>query len=245
MSNEKAHILIVEDNPLIAEDLMAGIREFGHVPVGSAVNADEAMKLLRAHPVDLVLLDVGLEGEIDGIQLAGLIRDKYNLPFIFLTAFYDDRTISRIKATRPEAYLVKPIDEHSLKTTLEVTLHNVRHKTSEPTVSEQETMVDAEHFFIKVKQGLQKIMLQDILFFEAYDNYAYVYTDGQKHLMGHSLKAIEDRLPGRPFLRVHRSYIVNIEKINRIDEIYLIIGNHQVPIGKTYRSEIMKHIRLL
>lgn len=247
MPEQKVKILIVEDNPVIAEDLSAYMKEFGYEPAGIAVNADEALKLLRQNSADLVLLDVGLEGEIDGIQLALLIRDKFEVPFIFLTAFYDDKTIERIKETRPNAYLVKPIDEHSLKTTLEVVLYNYRNTVSDqPTHIEQEDNFGKEgHFFIKVKQGLIKIQFNDVLFFEAYDNYAYVYTSAERHLISLSLKNIEDRLPSKPFVRVHRSFIVNIEKVQRIDEISLKVGEHSVPIGKTYRADIMKHIHML
>lgn len=240
-------ILIVEDNPIIGEDLAAYMSEFGHIPVGVASNADEALKLLKETSVDLILLDVGLEGEIDGIQLASLIRDKYEMPYIFLTALYDNKTIERIKSVRPEAYLVKPIDEHSLKTTIEVALYNFHHKTELPSQGEQDhgSFNEDGYFFIKVKQGLLKIQLQDILFFEAYDNYSWVYTSDQKHLIGLTLKNIEAKLPPKPFIRAHRSYIVNIQKIDRLDEISLFIGEHKVPIGKTFRPDIMKHIRLL
>lgn len=239
-------VLIVEDNPVIAEDLAANVVDFGYKCVGTAINADEALKILRNNHVDLVLLDVGLDGEIDGIELANIIRSKYDVPFIFLTAFYDEKTIGRIKATRPDAYLVKPIDEHSLKTSMEVALYNFQHRHDEMRDTGQlQDGVEDDHFFVKVKQGLLKIHMQDLLFFEAYDNYSYLYTGDSKHLLSLSLKQVEDKLPAKQFIRVHRSFIVNIHKIDRIDEMYLYIGAHNIPIGKTYRSEIMSQIKLL
>ena len=245
MSKKEVHILIVEDNHLIAEDLAAYMLEFGYSVAGIASNADEAMKLLRSQQVDLMLMDVGLEGEIDGIQLALLVREKYNLPLVFLTAFHDQGTIERIKSTRPEAYLVKPVDEFSLKTTLEVALYNFSQKNMDSGLSEVESFGQEEYIFIKVKQGLIKVQFSDVLFFEAYDNYAFVYTAEQRHLLNLSLKVVETRIPARKFMRVHRSFIVNTDKIERIDEIYLYIGKHVIPIGKTFRSDIMSRIRLL
>ncbi|MBL7837354.1 MAG: response regulator, partial [Bacteroidetes bacterium] len=85
----KTKILIVEDNPIIGEDLAAYMNEFGHEAVGHVTNAEETLRLLKEKSVDLILMDVGLESEIDGIQLASLIREKYKLPIIFLTALYD------------------------------------------------------------------------------------------------------------------------------------------------------------
>ncbi|MBL7836802.1 MAG: response regulator transcription factor, partial [Bacteroidetes bacterium] len=146
-----------------------------------------------------------------------------------------------------EAYLVKPIDEHSLKTTIEVALYNFRHK-SEETSTEPETVTDfgqASYFFIKVKSGLQKIELQDVLFFEANDNYSWVYTKDKKHLIALTLKTIENKLPVNQFMRVHRSFIVQMGKIERIDEIALYMGTYKIPIGKTFKSEIMSKINLL
>lgn len=248
MSDSMVKILIVEDNPIIGEDLAAYMKEYGYMPVGVALNAEEALKFLRENePIHLILMDVGLDGEIDGIQLTQLIKSKYNIPIIFLTALYDKQTIERIKAVRPEAYLVKPIDEHSLKTTIEIALYNFNHKEfeSNDAVEEDLNFGKGDHFFIKVKNGLQKILLDEVVYFEANDNYSWVYTSEQKHLLSLTLKTIESRLSPKQFIRVHRSFIVNLKKIDRIDEISLFMGDHKIPIGKTHRADIMKHINLL
>jgi two-component system response regulator LytT len=249
MTKDKFRILIVEDDSIIAEDLAGYMEDFGYQAMQTASNAEEALKLLKHELPDLILLDVGLEGEIDGIQLAQLIQEKYDLPFIFLTAYHDDKTIERIKSTRPAGYLVKPIDERSLKTSIEVGLYNFKHSNLEVVDKEsQDTRVDSfneDHFFIKVKQGLQKILLKDILFFEAYDNYSYVHTHDKKHIVSMPLIAIENKIASKYFIRVHRSYIINIEKIQGIEDDNIIIDGKSIPIGKTYRSDIMKLIKLL
>ncbi len=246
---QKFKILIVEDDSIIAEDLAGYMEDFGYQVLQTASNAEEALKVLKGELPDLILLDVGLEGEIDGIHLANLIQEKYELPFIFLTAYHDDKTIERIKATRPAGYLVKPIDERSLKTSIEVGLYNFMHSHHEATDKEGHDMkidiINNDHFFIKVKQGLQKIFLKDILFFEAYDNYAYVHTLDKKHIVSMPLISIENKIPSKYFIRVHRSYIINIEKIHGIEDDNIIIDGKSIPIGKTYRSDIMKLIKLL
>jgi len=244
--NQKYKIMIVEDDAIIADDLSGYMNDFGYHAMQTAANAEEALKLLKQELPDLLLLDVGLEGEIDGIQLATIIQEKYDLPFIFLTAYYDSRTIERIKATRPTGYLVKPIDERSLKTSIEVALYNFKNHKEESIDSNQKIdIINGDHFFIKVKQGLKKIILNEILYFEAYDNYAYVHTHDKRHLVSIPLITIENKLPSKFFIRVHRSYIVNLEKITAIEDDNILINDQSIPIGKTYRSEIMKLINLL
>ena len=249
MTEQKFKILIVEDDSIISEDLAGYMEDFGYQAMPTASNAEEALKILKNGLPDLVLLDVGLEGEIDGIQLANLIQEKYDLPFIFLTAYHDTATIERIKSTRPAGYLVKPVDERSLKTSIEVGLYNFRHSQHDISAKDvQDTKMDIisnDHFFIKVKQGLQKILLKDILFFEAYDNYAYVHTQDKKHIVSMPLISIENKISPQHFIRVHRSYIINIEKIQGLEDDNVIIDGKSIPIGKTYRSDIMKLIRLL
>ena len=247
MTVSKPKILIIEDDSIIAEDLAGFLDDFGYAAMDIASNAEEALKALKNELPDLVLLDVGLDGEVDGIQLAGIIQEKYDLPFIFLTAYYDDKTINRIKTTRPNGYLVKPIDEHSLKTSIEVALYNFSHrqpeKFSEPD-SADHSGTDA-HFFIKVKQGLLKIAFADILLVEACDNYCYLYTAEKKYMVSMHLKSIETKLPGKNFIRVHRSFVINLDKIQSIEDDVIVIGQNRIPIGKTYRNDVMKYIKLL
>jgi DNA-binding LytR/AlgR family response regulator len=99
--------------------------------------------------------------------------------------------------------------------------------------------------FIKNKKRLEKVMLADILWVEAYDIYAMIKTPAGQHLLSHSLKAVEEKFPSTHFIRVHRSYLVNKEKIHAIEENELIIDTTRIPIGKTYREELMKRLSFL
>lgn len=248
MSEQKVTILIVEDNPIIADDLAGYMEDFGYTAMPPVHSAEEALRAIKNNEPDLLLLDVGLEGEIDGIQLAGMVNEKYNIPFIYLTALHDNNTIGRIKETQPNAYLVKPVDEKSLQTSIEVALYNFTHRQTDAQEENNEEIsgfIKGDHFFIKVKQSLVKVFLEDVLFFEAYDNYSYVHTPERKYLISMSLKSVEGKLSGGVFVRSHRSYIVNMSKIGSIQEDNLIIAEHKVPIGKTHRAEIMKYINLL
>lgn len=247
MSTANITIMIVEDDPIIAEDLKYYMEDFGFSPFPPVSNAADALRLLKNSQPDCIILDVSLEGEKDGIQLAEKINTLYDLPIIFLTAHHDRSTLDRIKATHPSAYLVKPIQEYNLLTSIELALYNHSHKAHNAKAKslEGDDFVSGQHFFIKVKQQLKKILLTEIDAFEAYDNYSFVYTSDQKLIIGSTLKSIEEKLKDFNFIRIHRSYVVNLQSIQGIEEDIVLLPQLKIPIGKTYKEEFMKRIQLL
>lgn len=247
MATTQITALIVEDDPIIAKDLSYYMKDFGYSPFPSVDTAEDALMLLNNSQPDFILIDVTLEGDKDGIWLAGEINKKYSIPIIFLTAHHDRKTIDRIKETQPSAYLVKPIQEHNLQTSIELALYNHSHqKMASKAEAPSDDFVSGDHFFIKVKNQLRKILLDEIMALEAYDNYSFVHTsDKQKHIIGSTLKALEEKLADRQFIRIHRSYMINLQGIEKIEDDIVFIQDFKIPIGKTYREEFMKRIQLL
>ncbi|MBR9917082.1 response regulator transcription factor [bacterium] len=237
----KMKIMIVEDDPIIAEDLQAYMSEFGYEGLNPVSDANSALKLFKSEDPDLCLLDVHLGSEIDGIQLANMISDLKRVPIVFLTAFNDRDTIDRIKATGASAYLVKPVDERNLQTSIELAISNFYSKKKDA-AKEQKEEQHIDRIFIKIKDRLTRFDLEDILYFEAYDNYAFIYTNKDKHILSASLKQVEEKLPSDQFVRTHRSYIVNINKIDGVGTSHVLLGKQEIPIGKTYRDDLMKYI---
>lgn len=117
-------ILIVEDEPLIAEDIRGFLEHSGFEISGVAHSGKEALKLLRDTEYDAVMLDISLGSDPDGIALAKIINEKYNVPFVFLTSHSDRDTLERVKTTRPGGFLLKPFDEDDLYTSLEIAVFN-------------------------------------------------------------------------------------------------------------------------
>ena len=248
----KIRILIVEDDPIIAEDLAGYMNDFGYTALKPVDNADDAMRTIRENVPDLIMFDVHLGGEIDGIELAQIVKSKYSIPFIFLTAFNDSDTFERIKAVEPSAYLIKPVDEKNLHSSIAVALYNyANHHPAQMPAEENDAglkvqdFVSGDHIFIKVKHELRKLALSEILYAEAYDNYAFIHTKNDRYIVSASLKNVETKLPKGKFERIHRSFIVNMSKIDRIEENTLHIGSKSLPIGKTYKEQLMKRINLL
>jgi DNA-binding NarL/FixJ family response regulator len=121
---KKYSILIVEDEPLIAEDIQGYLEESGFSVTGIANSGMEALDLLAIQLPDALLLDINLGAPPDGIELATIIRNRYDVPFVFLTSHADKSTLERAKKTFPAGYLLKPFDGLDLMTSLEVALFN-------------------------------------------------------------------------------------------------------------------------
>jgi PAS domain S-box-containing protein len=116
-------VLVVEDQRLIAADIENTLGKLGYVAVGSVASGEEAIpKAAQVRP-DLVLMDIHLRGELDGIQTAELMRDRFGIPIVFLTAYADEETVTRAKGATPFGYLVKPFNERELRAAIEVAIH--------------------------------------------------------------------------------------------------------------------------
>ena len=232
--NPEKSILIVEDEPLIADDIASTLKEKGYGTMGPVDNAEEAISLLSKSKPNLVLLDIQIKGKKDGIQLASEIRSKYKLPFIYITSFYDRVTLDRVKATEPQAYIVKPFDENDLVINIEMALYKHR-----------KPLLTSDKIFVKEKNEMIAIDAKDILYAEAFDNYARIFTDKHQHIISHTLKQVEEKLSAKSFVRVHRSYLVNFEKVTAINESNICLGLIKIPLAQSFRQELMERITLL
>ncbi len=117
-------VLIVEDEVLIAKDIAKTLEGIDYVVSGIAFDGSSALDQLKTNLPDLVLLDINLGSQPDGIQIATLIQEEYHIPFIFLTSYATGMIIDRAKRTRPMGYLVKPFREKDLFSAIEIGLHN-------------------------------------------------------------------------------------------------------------------------
>jgi len=238
-------IILVEDDWIIAKEIAYSLQDFGFEVIGSYDSGEEALEQFKKIKPDIVLLDIGLAGDLSGIDVAQHLSNA-NIPFIFLTALADSATINKAKLSQPYAYLVKPVKPESLYSTIEITLHNAAHRREGITTpSLKEGLTVDETIFVKAKGRLEKLLLKDILWIEASDIYALVCTSSGKHLLNTSLKQVEEKFPSSKFIRVHRSYIVNIDHIDAIEEDNLVMNAVKIPIGKTYRDKLMARLSFL
>jgi len=119
-------ILIVEDEPLISEDIASIITKEGYQVIGQAYDGISAMDIIHNRKPDIVLLDISLDHQMSGIDIAKIINDKYNIPFIFITSYSDKQTLDQAKNLLPEGYIVKPFKKKDILATLEIVAHRVK-----------------------------------------------------------------------------------------------------------------------
>ena len=246
----KPKILISEDEVIIAEDLAASLEELGYTTCAIDSGQDTIDKIRETQP-DLVLLDINLGGGQDGVDIGNRIRQEFDIPFIYLTAYADHATIDRAKKTEPDGFLVKPFDEKSLRSAIEIALykHDSGHREEKEIngapVSAKEQEVATDYIFVKVKHRIIKVPYNEIIWVEAYDNYSFIVTADQKYLVSSTLKDMEHKLPAQNFVRVHRSYIANLDKIEALEENSVVFAKGDVPIGKSYKKTLMSRFNII
>lgn len=374
----KTRILVVEDESIVAKDIQKSLEKLGYEVPATASSAASAYEKLEELQPDMVFLDIKLKGDEDGIHIAEHIRERYNIPVIFLTSYVDQETLDRAKVTEPYGYIVKPFNDSDLKTTVEMALFKfsrdrevresqqrlanalarveesiivvdtegritylnekaenmlgyattsaqgmdafglfvieeeggsavkkeelmARMKKDEtwqksdcfllvkrdnsslsvsiaaspvhdekgqflgcamivsdkqndaakpaPEVAAQTTFLDNQiiqnSFFVKKGSMLVKVYLENIQWIQAMDNYVIIQTTADQFVIHSTMKDIEMKLPSSKFLRVHRSYIIPIDKINVLDENTVLIGDKTIPIGKSYKETFMARLNFL
>ena len=118
-------VIVVEDELLIRKELISILEKLGYQVVASFANGDQFLDGIHSLNPDIILFDINIKGSKDGIQLAQIVKDKYQLPFVFVTSYADKATIDAAKQTRPYGYIIKPFDERDILSTLEIALFNL------------------------------------------------------------------------------------------------------------------------
>lgn len=222
-------IFIVEDEPLIASTIEVALRKKGYQVVGDAEDVMSAQNSILLTEPDLVLIDIQLEGDLTGIDLA-IELDKIELPYLFISSQTDSSTINRVKQTSPLGYIVKPFTENGLQTNIELAWHN--YQTEHSDILE-----------IKSEGRLHKINQNQILFLKAFDNYCYVHTTTKQYLVPHTLKHTSEKLNQDIFKKCHRSYVVNINHVDALDRNSLIIKTTSIPISASQKSLMISKLK--
>ena len=234
--NSIAKILIVEDEYITAITLKKFLEESGYEVVDIAMSSEEAMHLLEHNTIDVVLLDINIDDDRDGIWIANQITDKYKIPFIYLTAYNDKDTIQRAIKTNPYGFLTKPFQQAELFSAIAIALkkHNEIVATKEFT--------EEKYLFLKDVDKFDKVAITEINYIESQKNYLLIFTDNKQYKHRATLKNFSEYLPENIFIRIHRAFIVNKHKINHIDSKNntISIDKKKLPISKTYKKKVLE-----
>ncbi|HAD97329.1 MAG TPA: DNA-binding response regulator [Cryomorphaceae bacterium] len=238
-------ILVVEDDQLIAESLCDILECLEHQVVGTAASGEKALDLLKNTEADLILLDIQLNGGMDGVALAEIIKKDYDLPFIFTTAFADPQTIEKARDMGPFGYIVKPYGIKDIHASLEVAMGTYRSMQELKQSQLQESYVRNNHLYVKMDSRLVKIKDDDILYIEAQGDYAVFKTEKKSYVVHTTMKNIEQKLDPEKFLKVHRSFIVNLDHIVDIEDTNLLIKEKVIPVSRGNRESLMNRIHTI
>lgn len=240
-------ILIVEDEMVIAANLSLQLTSFGYEVVGIIPRGEQVIGHIEKALPDLILLDIHLKGTMDGIAVGQQIVNQFQLPIIYLTSNADDATFERAKATKPHAFISKPFKNREVKRAIELAVtQNVQQLNTPQAVNIKESpYMLTDRIFVRHKNNMVKLLIADILYIEAERNYARIFSIDKEYLLTMTLKIMAEKLPPAHFLRIHRSFIINLSQIEAVNEGYVLVNQKAIPIGKTQKSELLTRVKLL
>ena len=230
----KLKCIIIDDEPIARKVLSEFIEEIDYLELaGQAENPLKAMSLLNNNDIDIIFLDINMP-KINGIDF--LKNSRVNAHIIMTTAY----TEYAVEAYGLDVldYLVKPISfERFLKAC------NKAKEVSElkwlPSAQPQKVN---DHFFIKCNNQIEKVFYHDLLYAEAMLNYVMLYTSHRKMMVYMTIKSLEEQLPASIFIKVHKSFIVNINKIKSIEGNILDIGSQKIAISQNLREKVINEV---
>lgn len=233
--------LAVDDESLALDLLEDNIRKVPFLNlVKRCKNAFEAQEVMQQQPIDLLFLDIQMPG-ISGVQF---VQSMTQAPMVIFVTAYEEFALEGFNLDVLD-YLLKPVSfERFLKAVNKAyELHNLRHQET-PAVAESTPAPAQEYLFVNADYSLVKIRIADILYVEGLKDYVKIYLEGQSRpvITRLTMKAMEEKLPSGPFLRVHKSFIIAFDKIESIRNLRIKIGQVHIPISESYGEALFKAI---
>lgn len=228
-------ILIVEDELLIAEMLRDVLSDFGYTVLDSVTDVDAACDFIQHQTKpDLAIIDINLQSEKTGLDLAKILYEQFKVPFVFLTSYADSSTIKEALKLNPEAYLLKPFKSTDIYTTIEI----IRNKNS---------WQPKDNNIVIIKDGAQilKIDTNEILWLKSDNVYVEVKLLNKKLLLRKSLDGLLSELNVDHIIRSHRSYAVNLFHVKAISGFNLQLGEDIVPLSRMHKEGLVEKFRIL
>ncbi len=237
--------MIVEDEMIIGANISLQLSKLGYEVTGLVSRGEEAIAHVSQNRPDIVLMDIQLKGELDGIETVIKMHGQSPVPVIYLTANADGDNFERAKATNPYAFISKPFKKLDLQHAIELTMDrlnkNGKVEDEEPTCISP--FIQSDCIYVRRNERMIKILIDDIYYFEADRNYCKIFAKNKECLLVMTLKEIDDRLPAEHFLRIHRSFIINLRHVDEVAGTHVVIGKKAVPLSKTLRRELMNRLQ--
>jgi two-component system, LytTR family, response regulator LytT len=247
---KEERILIVEDDVNIAENIEEILELLGYVNIDIANSANQAVKVVKKYKPDLVFMDIKLKGDKDGIELGEIIKQMVEVPLVYVTSYSDPTIIERAKRINPAGFIVKPFNTNDIHAIVEIVLYNKRTKPAAEAVTvrakDESPYLVIDAVFIKADNAYERVPYEDIYYVEANGNMVTIYTKGRNFTIRKSMKDMEEKLPPHLFLRVQKSFIVQLSQIESFNtkDINLKMGA-VVQVGRQYYNSFLAKLNTI
>lgn len=229
---KKIRCLIVEDEPIARKIIREFIEQIDYLEVvGECENAVKSETFLHHHEADLLFLDIEMP-ELSGVEYLRSGRVK---PLVIITTAYSKYAI--------EGYALDVID-YLLKPIAFPRFFQAVQKAKEIMALRTAANPDPDFLFVRCDNRIEKVVLSDVLYFESSGNYVSIVSSDKKLLAYLTLKSLEEQLPSNRFFKVHRSFLVNFSKIEKLEDSYVMLGAKRVPISRNYSNDLNEAINL-
>lgn len=232
----KKNVYIVEDMAVTRAAIASVLKDKEYCICGSAVTAEKAWIEIQELPVDIVILDLNLKGNKNGLWLAKKIRKSVDCAIVFLTAYGSDGILSQIYKTNPNGYIMKPFNNPTLLSTVKLALQNYKRN---PTKSTDPSAI--QYKYIRSQTGLIKISSDTILYLKSDGNYVRIFNqDNSCITTRNKLTTVLEQLSFDNVYRVHRRYAINAHRITSITARSVTLGPTAIPLSKSYQGAVLK-----
>ena len=254
-------VLVIEADPIQSQGLSVGLQQHGYTIAGIAGQAEEAVRFFKENDADIILINIHIPGDKDGIDTVLELMKIKRVPVIYLIAFADAATIGRIKQTYPVSFLIKPYNSSDISMAIEMAMHNFITSGQQDIVTEVAPPVPAaagtnghdvidkevilrqgNYIFIKRNFLFVKIYLSEILYLEADGNYVHIVMKDKKFTVRLSLVQVIQMINYSRFARINRSSVVNVDAIQSFNKEQVGIAQYEIPIGKSYKESFFRQL---
>ncbi|QMW04037.1 LytR/AlgR family response regulator transcription factor [Spirosoma foliorum] len=211
-----------ESDALYLKGLLSKFPFFNLVGITPTIEA--AVQVITSQEIDLIFLDINLNGQL-GLTL---LKEGIDLPPVIITSAYPDYALESYEIGKAADYLLKPFPLDRLHLALTRAFQS----------QSQVNMDEIDAIFLKMGRRAQRFAFQAIDYVEASGIYTKVYADNQVYLINERLASLSDQLPSRMFIRVHKSYLINVNKITSYDRHTIWLGHTKIPIGRSFRPRL-------
>jgi two-component system LytT family response regulator len=240
MSTTILRCLVVDDDPLSVQVVLNCIANTPFLTaVGSYTNPVEAAEALRTQPVDLLFLDVEMP-LLSGIELLSTLQHP---PLVVLITSSKDYAVQAFEHAVVD-YLVKPVSYARFLQAAQKALETAERNNASTSTADaiEASAPDADFTFIKVDAKLVRVGFDEVRYVEALGDYVHIITGQSKHIVYSTMKAVEEKFPSARFVRVHRSFIVNFNRIQALEDNSVVVEGKHIPVGQTYLRDVMQRL---